>query len=88
MKISFSKHFKKNFQSRIKPFPKLLAKFESRLELFVKDRKSHLLRDHRLVGKKNYFRSFSVSGDIRVIYAEERDEIILIDIGSHNQVYS
>jgi len=34
------------------------------------------------------FYAFSITGDIRVIYQKISDEeIILVDIGSHNQVY-
>lgn len=45
------------------------------------------LRDHALTGKLAGKRAFSVAGDIRVIYVELADAIVLLDVGSHNQLY-
>ncbi|HBC44765.1 TPA: hypothetical protein DCZ81_01220 [Candidatus Collierbacteria bacterium] len=66
----------------------LVAKFNSRLKLFISNPKHPLLKNHGLVGRKQGLYSFSVTGDIRVVYRKiSDDEIILIDIGTHNQVY-
>lgn len=68
---------------------KLERKFQERLDLFIKNKKNPILRDHNLIGKLKSFRAFSITGDVRVIYSEEpKDEIIFIDIGTHSQVYS
>lgn len=40
-----------------------------------------------LTGDLQGRRSFSVTGDIRVIYVELNEKIILLDIGAHNQAY-
>lgn len=47
-----------------------------------------LIRDHALTGAKHGFRSFWVTGDIRIIYLQEEDDVQFYDIGTHNQVYS
>ena len=81
---TFTKHYRK----RIFPSLKLKKQLEERIELFLINPKSPLLSDHPLKGDKTGKRAFSVTGDIRVIYAGSVDsEILLLDIGTHNQVY-
>lgn len=87
MKIKYHKEFLKNYQKRIKPYPKLTTPFTRQLTRFIKNPKDPLLHDHKLIGKKKTFRAFSITGDIRVIYTIKDDEIWLYDVGSHNQVY-
>jgi addiction module RelE/StbE family toxin len=87
MKIKYHKDFLKNYKKRIKPYPKLSSQFAKQLNKFINNPKDSLLRDHKLIGKKKNFRAFSVTGDIRVVYIINDDEIWLYDIGSHNQVY-
>jgi len=70
MKISLHKNFTKNFKKRIKKNPKLLKKFRKRYNLFVKNRNNKLLYDHKLSGELKGLRSFSITGDIRIVYKE------------------
>lgn len=53
----------------------------------MSDPKQALLNDHALHGDLEGYRSFSVTGDIRVVYKIEGETIKLFDIGRHNQVY-
>lgn len=70
------------------PGSQLKARFKERLALFLKDKSNLVLKDHKLIGNLQSFRAFSITGDVRVIYAEEsKDAVIFIDIGTHNQVY-
>lgn len=62
-------------------------KFKERLKLFIENNKNTILKDHALKGKKLNFRAFSITGDIRAIYEEVDNGILLLDIGTHNQVY-
>lgn len=88
MEITYSLQFKKNFNKRIPKGSQLEKRYKERLTLFIKNRKSPILRDHKLTGKKKSFRSFSITGDFRVIYIQEsEDTVVFIDIGTHNQVY-
>lgn len=87
MEIYHHKKFLKNYRLRILPNPKLDSKFQERLELFVKDSSNPLLKDHQLIGDKSDYRAFSLTGDIRVVYKKSEDQILLHDIGTHNQVY-
>ena len=88
MRITYTKHFIKNYRQRIHPNSQLKVRFGKRVNLFTQDRTHPFLRDHKLIGKKQQFRSFSITGDIRIIYREiSTEHMLFIDIGSHTQVY-
>lgn len=87
MIIRYHSTFRKHFKKRITPFPFLVEKFKERFNLLLNDPTSPFLRNHRLKGQKSEYYSFSVSGDIRVIYQIKNHSIYLFDIGSHNQIY-
>ncbi len=47
-----------------------------------------MIYDHQLIGQKQNFRSFSITGDIRLVYQYVGENTVLFfDIGSRNQVY-
>lgn len=87
MNIIRHRIFKKHFKIRILPKRNLVNRFKSRLEIFLADRENPVLFDHRLDGKMKNLRAFSIAGDIRVIYKLDGEDLYLLDIGSHNQVY-
>lgn len=87
MKIEYHQVFKNHFKKRILPYPKLTNKFKERVSLFIKNSQHALLKNHKLIGKKREYWSFSITGDIRVIYKIINNTLRLYDIGSHNQVY-
>ncbi|PJE65275.1 type II toxin-antitoxin system mRNA interferase toxin, RelE/StbE family [Candidatus Saccharibacteria bacterium CG10_big_fil_rev_8_21_14_0_10_47_8] len=86
-KIERHKRFEKNFQARVNPDPKLVKQFEKRLLLFIEGVSDYPIYDHALSGKLTGKRAFSVASDVRVVYKVVDDTCILLDIGSHNQVY-
>ena len=86
--VWYHRTFKKNFRKRIAPNPKLVEQFEARLVLFTHGEHGYPLYDHPLTGNHIGRRSFSITGDIRIIYEEVDDgAAVLIDIGTHAQVY-
>lgn len=88
MKIERHPNFKKSYKKRIASNPQLVKKTEDRITLFKNDQTNPLLKDHQLTGARNAFRAFSITGDIRIIYLQvSKDHVILLDIGTHNQVY-
>ena len=87
MNVHHHKHFLKVYKKRILPNYSLDNKFKERLKFFIEDHTNPLLKDHSLKGKQSRYRSFSVTGDIRVIYEKVGDGVLLLDIGTHNQVY-
>lgn len=86
MDIRRSKSFLKSYSALTSVQKK---RVEIATENFVVDRSNPALRDHPLKGKMKGLRSFSAAWDLRVIYREEGGfiTIILMDVGSHNQVY-
>ncbi len=88
MIIKLHLHFKKSYKKRIKGHPNLEKKFKQRVSLFTNNPNHPTLKNHKLTGSLREYMSFSITGDIRVIYFElSADTFIFYDIGSHNQVY-
>jgi len=87
MEIIYSKYFVK----RYKKLPQnIQKKFKERLGLFIGDDDNGLLNIHSLRGEFTGKYSFNVNADYRVIYDyNKNDEIaVLIDIGTHSELYS
>ena len=87
MKVEFTKDFTKTFKKRFTNRPSIQNRLEERVRLFINNSTSPMLKDHALGGKMEGFRSFSVTGDVRVIYYIYEDIAYFVDIGTHNQVY-
>jgi len=88
IKIEHYSQFDKNFKKRISNNKKLFVAFRNRVALFTNNPSHILLKDHFLTGNKSGLRSFSVNGDLRVVYKKiNENHVIFYDIGSHNQVY-
>lgn len=87
MNIKRIGRFNKHFTQRIKPNPGLAERFKERLDLFLASPQNPILKNHKLRGDKQDLRAFSVTGDIRVVYFITGEDLYLVDIGTHNQVY-
>jgi len=85
MRIQFSNQFRKQFR-------KLRLgeqnRFWEKLELFKQDPHNRQLRNHALVGKYSGLRSINVGGDLRALYRQIGDDIVLYElVGTHSQLY-
>lgn len=80
-------HFKRSYKKRIFHDNNLRKKTDERLRLFQQNPSLPLLGDHSLTGDMKGFRSFSITGDIRVIYYISDQIAYFVDISTHNQVY-
>lgn len=87
MNIHYHRNFIKAYSKQIAPHSNLNKSLQQRLKLFSEDPTNPQLKDHGLSGGKVGYRAFSVTGDIRVVYEKVGDDVLLHDIGSHNQVY-
>lgn len=88
MTIKYHSLFLKHYKKRIASNPSLKKRFTERIKLFSKDKNNLILHNHPLSGDMKGYFSFSITGDIRVVYKEEPNKTILFyDIGTHNQVY-
>lgn len=86
--VAFSSSFKKAFHKKVKNNIELEEKFWKKLEIFMRDPFSRILRTHKLSGRLKDLWSFTVEYDIRVIFFfEEKDKCVLVDVGTHEEVY-
>lgn len=88
IEIHFHKKFQKNYFRRIKYNKNLDRIFHEKVDLFTMDPNCKILNNHYLIGGMKGLYSFSITGDVRIIYRWIDENIVLfLDIGSHNQVY-
>lgn len=88
IKITWDQGFKRVYKKKIKNNEKLKKKFWDTIELFSKDSFDHRLRTHKLTGKLEGLWAYSCSSDCRVIFKFiGKGEVLLVDIGSHDEVY-
>ena len=61
---------------------------DSSIDLFIDDPNHPRLHNHKLKGSKRGLRAFSAGYDLRIIYEEAGDTIVLmLQVGSHKKVY-
>ena len=84
MYFVYSKKFRKMFE---KCPSSIQGKCLERLLVLQENRHDSLLRSHKLTGKYIGFQSINITGDWRVVYKENGDEIVLSTIGTHSQLY-
>lgn len=86
MIIRYHKKFIKRFNRLTY---KLQKKVSERIEEFKRNPNEQSLKNHALKGKMIGRKSFSITGDIRIIYEEHEDctHVLMLDVGKHTQVY-
>lgn len=88
IKLTWDQGFKKIYKRKFKNNKKLKKKFWGAMEAFSKKPFNARLRTHKLTGKLEGLWGFSIDYDCRVIFKFlGKDEILLLDIGSHEEVY-
>jgi len=86
--ITWDQGFKRIYKKKSKNDDELKKNFWKSLESFSTNPFNPVLKTHKLTGRLNGLWAFSVSYDCRVIFQFLGDnEILLIDIGSHEEVY-
>lgn len=81
--------FSKSFEKQFKTLPeKTKARFYARLQLFEQNPLDPILGNHSLKGKYLGYRSIDIRGDLRALYTQQGDQIIIFAfIGTHSQLY-
>ena len=88
IEIGFSSSFKRAFKKRIALDKELEKLFGKKMEIFSRDPHDPSLKTHKLSGELEGFSSFSINHDVRVIFKFlDKNRVLLIDIGSHEEVY-
>lgn len=85
MTIRYSKRFQRQFKV-LRPGER--ERFRRRLELFRRDPYADQLSHHVLKGSYAGLHSINIGGDLRALYIEKGNELILFElIGTHSQLY-
>jgi len=86
MKIYRKKKFLKQYLKLSKEKQK---KINNALLIFEQNPFEKILKNHQLNGKFSDLRSISITGDLRIIFKEENNYLVvmLIQVGSHSQLY-
>jgi addiction module RelE/StbE family toxin len=88
IKAVWDEGFKRSYRKRVKKNEKLKKEILAKDGMFLTSPSSSQLRTHKLSGKLEGLWAFSVDDDCRVIFEFiGEDRVLLIDIGSHNEVY-
>ena len=88
-KIVRTDEYFKKLKKFIKKHPEVLEKYIKAVELLENDPYHPSLRLHKLRGKLNIYYSVSITMKYRVVidFIIQNNEIIPIDIGTHDEVY-
>jgi mRNA-degrading endonuclease YafQ of YafQ-DinJ toxin-antitoxin module len=88
IKIAWDHGFRSVYRKKVKNDPALKKRFWKALGLFSKNPFHPILRTHKLVGKLEGLWAFSIAYDCRVVFKfMNGNDVLLIDIGSHEEVY-
>ncbi len=88
-KLIESKKYRKRVIKFLKKHPEIFPKYEKTIFLLTSNPFHPSLRLHKLKGELSEYYSVSIDMDYRIIldFIIVEKEIILIDIGSHDEVY-
>jgi len=89
IEIIYTDSYIKRAGKFIKKHPELLSQYKKTLELLEINPNHPSLRLHKLKGKLSelYSVSINISYRISIDFIIKDDKIILIDVGSHDEVY-
>jgi addiction module RelE/StbE family toxin len=83
--VLFSKKFTKQYK---KLSPAMQSRFAAQLALWAREPMNRKLNHHVLVGELAGFHSINVGGDLRALYREYGNGIVIFEkIGTHSQLY-
>lgn len=87
MSIYTAKNFDRAYKKLTKNNFKLKTEIKFALSILSLDDSDARLRKHKLVSKKNQEWSVSANHKIRIIFSYDGEDIILTNLGSHDEVY-
>ena len=86
MNIFLDPYFLKNYKKLISKNPSLRQIIKNKIKLFEENPLHPSLRIHKLSGKQEQW-SIGIKSDLRIVFQYIDNGILLVNIGSHNQVY-
>jgi len=87
--IIYKDKFKKKLQKFLKKHPDIREKFKSSVKNLENNPFESSLKTHKLTGKLKDNYACSINHEYRIILSIViiKEEVFLIDIGTHNEVY-
>lgn len=89
--LLFDESFRRALKKRCKNRPELRAKVSEVLSLLEADPFTPPLKTHKLQGELKGLWACSVEYDFRIVFRfetlDEEEAIVLIDVGTHDEVY-
>jgi mRNA interferase YafQ len=86
-KLVLSQKFRRSLRKFVKGNPKLQTQVETSLILLQEDVFTLKLDTHLLRGELAGLYACSCGYDCRIVFSIEDNQIILLDVGSHDEVY-
>ncbi len=90
IEIVWDKKFKRIYKNWSRKYPDLVDSFKGKIKLFVNNPFHPSLRTHSLSGILKGLWSLRITYKHRLIFkfiGEEKKKVLLIDIGTHEEVY-
>jgi addiction module RelE/StbE family toxin len=88
IRAAWDQGFKRSYKKRVRNNSRLKKKFWEKMEIFLENPFFPQLRTHKLSGKLAGQWAFSVDNDCRIVFEfVGEDRVLLIDVGSHDEVY-
>lgn len=90
VELIWDEQFKKMYRKWIRRHPELQAPFARKITFFTRDPFHPSLKTHTLSGVLQGLWSFRITYEYRRVFDfvdEKRTQVVLIDIGSHEEVY-
>lgn len=88
IEIVWDEPFLRNFRKWIKKHPDLKAKFEEKLTLFTEQPFHASLKTHSLTGNLKEYWALSITYEYRLVFKFlSENKVLLVDIGTHDEVY-
>jgi len=89
MKLVREEAYQRKERKFFKKHPELIDRYAKVLKQLKDDPFAPILKTHRLKGAMSEFHSCSLNHQYRIIciFIVQNDTIILVDIGSHDEVY-
>ncbi|HEX5152436.1 MAG TPA: type II toxin-antitoxin system mRNA interferase toxin, RelE/StbE family [Parafilimonas sp.] len=86
-KIEFSNPFKKSFKKTVSKNADVAFAVMQKLFIMSQEINHPSLKLHKLKGALSNYYAISIEYDLRIILEISDDKIILVDIGTHDEVY-
>ena len=87
MEVYLSSKYRKSHKRIIKKNPRLQPKIKKQLKILLDNPRHPSLNLHKLEGRLHTNWSIRIQKDIRLTFTYVKEGILLLNIGSHDQVY-